>query len=444
MNKTGLLLIASVAFITFLLHVVFENSRWQLYPLYLSLFLCFFIVLGYFFLFKSFRNRKLLNITTLLVTGVLILISGISSFSFPIYEIAIPTGDYLIGTQSFVLIDSERMEQYGTEGNRKIRIQMWYPAETVEEYENVPWLEDGKVVAQSLAQDMGLPRFVLDHTELIMSNSYQGAPISETLDEYPVVVISHGWRGFRNLHTDLAEELASLGYIVVNIDHTYGSVATVFSDEETAYLNLDALPNRETNTDFLDYANTLVNTYAGDITLTLDELEKMDAEGSLSMFEGKMDVTKIGLLGHSTGGGADVAVAINDERVKALVGMDAWVEPIYDTEIEKGLDVPALFLRSGSWEIGENNLNLNSLVESNADSSWLYQIDGITHYDFSMAYMYSPLTKYISITGELDGDYLVSILKTVITEFFDKNLKENFTIELNQFDETWEAVRRIK
>jgi hypothetical protein len=47
-------------------------------------------------------------------------------------------------------------------------------------------------------------------------------------------------------------------------------------------------------------------------------------------------MTRIGLLGHSTGG-ADVAVAINDIRIKALVGMDDWVEPIYDDdEIEKG------------------------------------------------------------------------------------------------------------
>jgi hypothetical protein len=124
--------------------------------------------------------------------------------------------------------------------------------------------------------------------------------------------------------------------------------------------------------------------------------------------------------------------------------MDAWVESIYESEIVKGLDMPALFLRSEAWETGFNNTNLYSLIDENSSSSWLYQIDGTKHADFSMAYMYSPLTKYINITGELDKDYLVSILKNVITNFFDQNLKDNSSIDINKMDEIWEEVRKIK
>ena len=61
-------------------------------------------------------------------------------------------------------------------------------------------------------------------------------------------------------------------------------------------------------------------------------------------FEGKLDLANIGLLGHSTGGGAGVTVAINDDRIKALFSMDSWVEPLDDTDLETGLNIPCVFL----------------------------------------------------------------------------------------------------
>lgn len=121
------------------------------------------------------------------------------------------------------------------------------------------------------------------------------------------------------------------------------------------------------------------------------------------MFKGEFDLTRIGLIGHSTGGGAAVTTALQDKRIKAVVGMDAWVEPIKEEEIKRGLNVPALFLRSQQWEKGLNNKNLILLLDSSKKARELYQINGINHLDFSMVYMYSPLTKYFKITGKLDG-----------------------------------------
>lgn len=368
----------------------------------------------------------------------------LSNIVLPVNEMKIPSGGYSIGTKSFVVTDEDRSDVYDETGNRKIKVQVWYPAESTEGYELVPWLEDGKVVAKALAKDFGLPSFTLNHTELIMSNSYWDAPISNDLDSYPVVVISHGWRGFRNLHTDLAEELASVGYIVFSIDHTSGSVATVFSDEDISYINLDALPERETTSLFLEFASTLVTTYADDITLTLNELEKMDADNSSSKFEGKLDLSRIGLLGHSTGGGAGVEVAINDDRIKAVVGMDAWVEPIANIEIDKGLDTPSLFIRSGTWETGLNNSNLYRLIDEGNGNALLYQVDGTTHYDYSMAYMYSPFTKNLEITGELKGTTLALILDKMIVSFFDEKLMSKGNTNIMTMDELWKEVQRIK
>ncbi|MCF7929912.1 MAG: dienelactone hydrolase family protein [Acholeplasmataceae bacterium] len=426
-----------ITILVIILHFLIDGTRWQMYALYIAVIII--IVLLYLKIFKQDHIKQFIKRILIVFLSLFMFISLLSVIVFPIYEIPSPTGDYLIGTESFVIEDQNRYELYSDQSNefRKIKIQIWYPAQMVEGYQRAPWLEDGQVVARALSKDTGLPFFVLDHAANIMSNAYHMAPISLDLNEYPVIVISHGWRGFRNLHTDMAEELASLGYIVIGIDHTYGSVATVFSDEDIAYLNLDALPPRETTPDFIDYANQLVNTYALDISTTLDYLEELNDVSSTSRFSGKFDLTEIGLLGHSTGGGADVAIAIDDDRIDALIGLDAWVEPIDDEEINQGLSIPSLFLRSGSWETGLNNTNLYALIESSTYPSEFYQIDGTTHYDFAMVYMYSPLTRYIGFTGSVESRYLNTILKSMISDFFNENLRNdsNSEIDANQWDE---------
>jgi len=425
-----------------ILHVILFHFRWQIYSLYSAVFLV--CCLGLLHIFSSVIINKSLKIFLGITFGLLVFISSVTSYVFPTYELPLPSGEYLIGTESFVIEDENRIELYGNDETefRKIKIQLWYPAETIDGYEQAPWLEDGVEVARALSKDMGLPSFVLDQTVDIMSNSYQNAPISSSLNEYPVVIISHGWRGFRNLNTDFAEELASLGYIVIGIDHSYGSVATVFEDDDIAYLNLDALPLRETTPNFIEYANQLVNTYAGDITTTIDYLETINALSSSSRFSGRLDLSKIGLLGHSTGGGADVAIALNDDRIDSVIGLDAWVEPIDEFEIDKGLLVPSLFIRSGAWETGFNNDSLYSLIGNSAYPPELYQIDGTTHYDFAMVYMYSPLTKLIGFSGEVESEYLTNILKTMIADFFNETLRNNTTSEINP--EIWDEVRVIE
>jgi hypothetical protein len=423
-----------------IVHLFIIGTRWQLYTLYLAV-----LIIGVFIYFRIMHDVTLKNYIRrfLLISSiVLVVISSISMLTFPMYELPEPNGSFLIGTESFIIEDESRLELYSDKPNdfRKTKIQIWYPAETVEGYVQAPWLEDGQVVARGLSKDIGLPFFALDHTEDIMSNSYFNAPISNEYENYPVIVLSHGWRGFRNIHTDYAEELASFGYIVIGIDHSYGSVATVFEDE-VIYLNPDALPERDTTPDFIEYANQLVNTYASDVMVTLDYLEEINDSNNPSRFSGKFDLDNIGLLGHSTGGGGDVVVALNDSRIDAVIGLDAWVEPIDQVEIVNGLTIPSLFLRSGSWETGENNENLLLLIENSTYDSEFYQIEGTTHYDFAMVYMYSPLTKYIGFSGSVESRYLVTILKSMITDFFDETLKNDPDSQIDA--EEWEEVSEI-
>lgn len=436
--------------IVLVLHGIIEKTRWQLYPLYILILINCLTAVLIIKRYDSSKVRKSKKAGRRLFKGImciLLVLSAAAAYSFPVYKMSEPKGEHKIGTISLDIIDRSRKAIYSkkTEDNRKIKIQLWYPSDNIEGYSRVPWLEDGAITSKGVTRMMGLPDFLLSHTALIKSNSFKGAPASNKEAQYPVVVISHGWTGFRNLHNDIAELLASNGYIVASIDHTYGAAVTVFEDGEAVYLNREALPSREKVSNFLDYANTLVNTYAGDIKLTLDTIESLN-DGELDKtLSGKIDLSKIGLLGHSTGGGAGVTTALRDDRIKAIMGFDSWVEPVKDEDISLGLKIPALFLRSEQWEEGPNNIHLYNLVEGDKSYKELYQINGIIHQDFTMVYMYSPLSKYLGMTGKLDGWKGTALQQDLVQTFFNKYLANKPDApEVEEVAEKYKEIEKIK
>lgn len=432
-------------FITFTGHIIYEGTRWQLYLLYLIIIVAVILTILSSMKIIDLKKYNKLNLILKILSIIFLVLTAISAYAFPVYNMPKPTGKYEIGTISFDILDNSRKEIYSKdkEDYRKIRLQLWYPAENGGNNKVVPWLQDGIMVSKGASRIMGLPDFLFSHTALIKSNSYSDAPINKSKEKYPVVIISHGWTGFRDLHTDVAELLASQGYIVAGINHTYGSAVTVFDDGEVIYLNKNALPSRDEVQDFLKYANNLVNTYAGDIELTLRELKKLNNGEEDSKFKSRLDFEKLGLLGHSTGGGASVTTALRNENIKAVMGLDPWVEPIEEEEIKKGLSLPALFLRSEQWEESLNNKNLFMLIENSKSPLQLYQINGINHLDFTMSYMYSPLSKYFNITGELDGWKGAEIQQDFILKFFDKYLKGIEDIRIKDISNKYDASEEI-
>ncbi len=432
-------LIGAIIIIAVLAHMIFGKSRWQYYPIYLLAFLS--VTLMLYVSFPSVNISRNLYRFFSISFIILSLTSIVFLLALPMEKLPKPRGKYLIGTKIYDLIDDSRSEIYSQNLNesRKIKIQVWYPADKVDGYKKAKWIGDGTILTRHLAKNMHMPFFMLDHTSLIDSNSYKDAPLSDHLDSYPLVLISHGWLGFRELHTDFGEELASNGYIGVSIDHTYGSQAVKFKDGSVAYLNPQALSGRGSSANFSNSSKRLVKTFGEDVISVINEMEdlnKYDRD-----FKSKLDLNRIGLLGHSTGGGGDVYVSLKDPRVKALLGLDAWVEPIEKLLLNKSLSIPSLFLRSSQWERGPNNRPLNALVEKSQDST-LIQIDKATHVDFSMAYMYSPLTKLVGFTGRLEGRQASEIQRDLILSFFDENLKERERSIIEIID-SYENARKI-
>ncbi len=418
-------------------HILFEGVRWQMGGIYIYI-----VYLLYRFLFIRKKRLSIGEFGEKKVFGVFFLSLSIISLGlimfFQVNKLPEPTGSYSVGTISFDLVDKERLELYGDKigEERKFKAQMWYPSDDVTEGERAPWIEDGVKVSRMIPKDIGLPGFLIDYSSLIKSNSYKGVPISEKEEKYPIVIISHGWTGYRNIHTDIGELLASHGYIAISIDHTYGSLATVFDNGEVIEVDYGALPNRNETEDFLDYANALVTTYAYDSRFVLDYLEELDDS---ELIDGRLDLDRIGTLGHSTGGGGVVKIAIEDDRIKAIFGFDPWVEPIEDELLKIGLDVPSLFIRSEQWEEGYNNGYLTTLINHSVIKPMTYQMNGVNHLDFTMLYMYRPILQAFGFAGELDSQVSSKIQLEYVLKFFETYLKDNET-NLNDIEKIYDSV----
>ena len=385
-----------VLLVTLILHLGLRSWVWMIYPLFITMGIV--ILLGVPHLkINAEKTSSLLRKFLWGSAFALSLLSLIFMGLFPIREIPEPTGHLTVGTVAWD-IHTDRLELYSDENGsyRSIRAQAWYPASSTTE--KARWLGDGPFTSQGLAIDFGFPGFIFNHLRHVRSHAYVEAPALE--GSYPLVIISHGWSGFRQLHTDLAEELASQGYIVIGIEHTYGSVGTVFDDGTQLSVNREALPPRATTPNFLDYANALVNTFAGDIISVLDEIESYDNEDLKGTIFNHIDASSITVIGHSTGGGAAVKVGLTDSRVHAVIGLDAWVEPLEESELKEGLRIPSLLIRSEGWYISFNNAYLKTLIENSPLTPIAFQMNGTTHYDFGMVYMFSTLAPFIGLQGE--------------------------------------------
>ena len=81
-------------------------------------------------------------------------------------------------------------------------------------------------------------------------------------------------------------------------------------------------------------------------------------------------------------------------------------------------------MRCEQWSKGPNNISQYHLLNL-SDHASLVELSKTNHVDFSMSYMYSPITKYIGFTGKLGGRVSSEIQRKLILSFFDHNLKNN-------------------
>ena len=397
-----------------------EGYRWQLLPFYLLL--AALIVRGLVeFRAKNHQPpRWLASLAS--VIGILILIIGVGLSSIlPIPKAPEPTGDFVIGTRTLHLTDPSRMDPYAINPDtpRELLVQFWYPAEPAEGAETGPWMANADLVAPAISAWIEMPTFFLDHVIYSTSDSFIDLPVKNSDLGYPIIIFAHGWGGFRAQNTFQMQELASHGYVVASIEFPYASVLTVFPDGRVAQHNPNTLPSGVSESEYQIAARRLVEQWTADIVFVLDTLENLNQSEQPNGFSGLLDLGRLGLLGHSTGGGAALQVCARDNRCDAVMGMDSWMYPLAETTLDSGIQVPWIALFSESWSSPENYALHDRLLSWSLPTTQSYVIDGTRHFDFSDLPALSPLAPALGLKGPLDGGRTLELINTFTLSFFD-------------------------
>ncbi|MBW3666183.1 MAG: dienelactone hydrolase family protein [Actinobacteria bacterium] len=424
-------IVAGVLVVAFVAQLQIEGYRWQMVPLYG-------VALGLALGDVLFIDRTL-SWTSRLSRGVFglagLTLAAALPLALPVPEIPPPPGPEAIGAVTVHLVDVSREEIYGPDpgGPRRFRAHVWYPAEASSGVAPAPWVTDWDVVVPALARSMGLPGWFLDHTRYTDSHARRSLPVAP--GTFPVVVYSHRWSGLGSIAVNQVEALVSNGYVVIAPDHTYGAVATIGNEGEVVPLDPAALPDRGEVGDavHLEAAAELVDVFAGDIVTILDGLEEGE-EGPFGAIAEVADLTRIGVYGHSVGGGAAIQLCLTDERCDAVLGMDPWVEPFSVRTLRISATRPALFMRSDGWRGTPNDSLLRGIAgRSEAVTYWL-GIEGAGHNDFTVAPFFSPFGYQMGLKGPIPTGRLTPIVDNYLVGFFDVFLLGTGTAPLDSVD----------
>ncbi len=369
------------------------------------------------------------------------------SLLMPLFELQEPTGPYKVGTTTYDWTDTSRQEEKcNGDVKRELMVQVWYPAENIENLKKAPYIKDAPEIIRGLEKFYLIKPFLLRRLKDVQTHSFINAQLSSKSDKYPVLIFSHGMTGFRNQNTFQAEELASHGYIVVAVDHPYYAAATVFSNGRVAESTISTdVDSHDFSLEFGDKNN---ETWVKDVQFVLDKLEEINSKGNDNPFSGRFDMEKVGMFGHSFGGATAAQLLLKDSRVKAGINMDG---AFFGSDIpETGIEKPFLLMLSEQnkmttdLEKVEKKLKMfgikgerlkeylalyaeceRRMKKAMAGGAYSIVIKKTTHLSYSDAYLYTPLMAIIHKPKKIH-----KVINDFSLIFFNKYLMEDPTASL--------------
>lgn len=358
--------VLAAAFGAGIVQIIVEGVRWQMIPAYASP-----VVLTAAFLMSKRTRRQRTHITLKLQSALwaIYLMAAVALPALmPIFAFEPTTGPYAVGTTLYHWTDDDREEAYTTDPNdrRELMVQLWYPAEPDGKLAPEPYIRHVPEITEGLEKALSIPDFALSHLGRVQAHAQPEAKLAEAEVRYPVLIFSHGLTGFRNQNTFQVEELASHGYIVVGIDHTFDAAASVFPDGRTALIRFANLSG------FADLDNH-IKLWTDDVSFVLDQVEQLNRSDATGRFTGRIDSSRIGMFGHSYGGAAAVQMLMQDSRVKAAINMDGT---LYGQPASaSGIGKPLLIMNADkSVDKAQYDQMLDKAIEQSGKSREEYEV----------------------------------------------------------------------
>ena len=369
---------------------------------------------------------KIVNRFTGTILGAWFLISAFIPWAVPVFTMPAPEGDFSIGSETFHWVDSSRLEWFTDENDndvREIMVQAWYPSENSDSIGTNSYMDFMKLRSKTLASAGKIPAFLPSHLNMISTNTRNDVACSNKLEKYPVLIFSHGITGSRHLHQILFEHLASKGYIVFALDHSFDANLTIFPNGKIANYRSEITGHP----DSLLIREKQINTRAFDVGFIIDQIREIETGMIDSKLSGRLDLDRVALGGHSYGGATAILASHNYDIVKACVVLDGWISPIPDKVISEGINVPFLFMGRPSWHDSDypgNYERLADLITHSSNEKYDLRINQTLHLDYTDIPLMSPLVRHVMDVGDLKPSTTLSLINDLVLGFLEVHLLE--------------------
>jgi dienelactone hydrolase len=323
-----------------------------------------------------------------------------------------PTGPCPVGTTSLWLTDTSRPDPWVAEVSaRELMVSLWYPA-TVAGGHRARYMTPAE--SELLLAGAGITSVPPDVLSTVRTHAVSDASPAGDPRSLPLVVLSPGFTNPRSTRTALAEDLASHGYVVAGIDHTYESHATTFPDGRVTTCLARQARRRGGG-----FQEKVAAGRAADVSFVLDELS-----GAHPAWPGAglIDPSRMGMSGHSAGGAAAIAAMLADSRILAGIDTDGVTAALIP---DGGLSRPFLFLgKQANYTPGSGG-NVTTWERDWALMTgwkrWLV-VAGAVHASFTdLALLADQLG--IDIDAHLPGARSLDITRAYVRAFFDQHLR---------------------
>jgi dienelactone hydrolase len=264
---------------------------------------------------------------------------------------------------------------------------------------------------------------------------------------FPVILFQHGYTGLPSAYTALIEDLASHGWAVLNLVHPYeaggakladGTIVTILDDkgtmrsgitdvinewgaeDSTMKLITEASSDAEKERLMRGYLGTLTHSVQVVTRWTLDAkyaLDHLPKDGAAGRIASKLDLTRLGVAGHSMGGVAGAQFCVEDRRCKAALNLDGI--PQYGPMIDKKM--PAPFLMVYSARPGRTGAS-DIIYKRSASKYYRVDVNDTLHIDFSDMNFWGAPLRQRGAYGKIDPARAAAITRLVAREFFGQEI----------------------
>ncbi|MCL2153821.1 MAG: hypothetical protein FWH57_12905 [Oscillospiraceae bacterium] len=328
------------------------------------------------------------------------LIGGIILYAFAVvpavvflqYSPPTPTGNFDVAQAKYTWVDSSRIETFTDTGeNRALTVDFWYP-------KNI----EGKV---------------------------------------PLVVFSHGAFGYSGSNQSTFVNLASNGYVVASIGHTYHAFFTKDISGKIAIVNMGFFNNVMAVNDRDDIEQDYYDSHEWLDLRIADEhfiLNTIIADAKTASINDSIfsiiDIEKIGVFGHSLGGASFAQVARERDDIDAIINLDGSMLG-EELGVKNGVMIlnntpyPVPLLNVYAEDHYRNAMELagedyeNFYASRNAVCSYEVMFKNAGHMNFTDLPLFSPALAKLLDTGTIDARYCIEKTNSIILEFFNSYLK---------------------